>query len=153
MENQRGQELMAILENIRSAADENLVTKLELDKCVRVIHRLDSFSAECEQCYQYVDELSDHLTLLNERIDQLTEEDIKIHKQKVNKITSHLMKRHQLVTKGYYTGVYMSIGIALGVSFGAVYDNLAIGIPIGVAMGVAIGASMEASAKQKDRLL
>ena len=150
MESQRVDKLKTILEEIRKSVDEQVAKKLELDKCERIIERVNSFSSECTECNQQFNDFENRILQLVAKFDQLTENDIKQHKQKIDTISSHLQKQHKLVTSGYYLSIYMSLGISLGMVFGLIiFDNLGLGLPLGMAIGVAIGAGLDADAKKK----
>ncbi|MCA1042536.1 hypothetical protein LCM00_23895 [Bacillus infantis] len=154
MDNQRVEDLNNILEEIREKADEKTAAKLELDKCKRIIQRLNSFSTDCEKCYQHFLGLENHLIQLNGKADHLTEDEIKHHKKLIDTISSHLQKQHKLVARGYYLALYMSIGISIGTALGlVVFDNLALGLPLGMCMGIAIGTGLDEGAKKKGMTL
>lgn len=150
VESQRVEDLYKSLEEIISTVDKQVVSKLEIDKCKRIINRLSSFSTECEVCYQHFTDLEKHVTTLKDKKSELTADDIKHHKQFVSNISSHLQKHHKLVPSGYYLGIYMSIGTSLGIVFGLVlFDNIALGLPLGIGIGVAIGSGLDADVKKK----
>lgn len=68
----------------------------------------------------------------------------------------HLLKGHDLVEEGYYTGVYMSLGLSLGLVFSAVFGNgslIGLGLPIGLGIGLSIGASLDVKAKKEGRVI
>lgn len=154
MDSQRVDKLINILEEFRNIVGEQVATKLELEKCIRMIKRLSSFSSECEECYQLFIDLENHLMQLNDRLKQLGKSDFKYHKQKIDHISSHLHKRHKLIASGYYLTVFMSIGLSLGVVFGLlIFDNIGLGLPIGIGIGVGIGAILDADAKKKGMVL
>ncbi|CDO03428.1 hypothetical protein BN988_01942 [Oceanobacillus picturae] len=154
MESQRVKNVVNSIEEISNNVDEQVATELELEKFNRIINRLDSFSNECEECEQYFTDLESHIKDLLEKNSTITEDDIKHHNQKINNISTHLMKKHNLVTSGFYFSVYMPIGTSLGVVFGLlIFDNIGIGLPLGVGLGVAIGAALDANAKKKGLVL
>lgn len=82
MESQRVDKLKTIFEELRNSVDEKVATKLELDKCNRIIQRLSSFSSDCEECHQHFVYLESHIMQLKAKLEQLTESDFKEHKQK-----------------------------------------------------------------------
>ncbi|MEW9110028.1 MAG: hypothetical protein AB2374_11815 [Cytobacillus gottheilii] len=148
--------LQADLEELKNKVGEKIAAKLELDKYSRIIHRLAEFSADCEECRQYFDELESHLLqMVNQaKTKELTPQEIKVHRQMTANITSHLMKKHQLVPSGYYIGIYLALGISIGLVLGfLLFDNMPLGMPIGMAMGVAIGSGLDADAKKKGKVL
>ncbi|WP_238343583.1 hypothetical protein [Gracilibacillus saliphilus] len=154
MESERVNKLITLLEELGNTVDQQIASKLEINKCKRIVQRLSSFSADCKECYQYLVEFEEHLLQLKDKKDDFVETDVKYHKQKIASISSHLQKQHKLVTSGYYLSIYMSIGTSLGVVFGLlIFDNIGLGLPLGIAMGVAIGAGLDADAKKKGMVL
>ena len=154
MDSKRIDKLYNILEEIRNSVDDQVTKQLELDKCKRVIHRLGSFSSDCEECLQHLINFEKHIIQINDKRDHLTESDFKQHKQTLGDIRSHLQKQHKLVTNGHYLSIYMSMGISLGVVFGLViFDNIGLGIPIGMSICIAIGAGLDADAKKKGMII
>ncbi|WP_225228566.1 hypothetical protein [Bacillus sp. PS06] len=139
-----------LLNEIRSSVSKDLITKLEIDKCERIVERLGTFSTNCHECQQQLIELKNHVEKLSDNLEQIEESEIKQHKQMINLVVSHFQKKHQLVPEGHYLAIYLSLGISLGLVFGLViFDNIALGIPIGMSLGVALGAGMDADAKKK----
>ncbi|WP_229683204.1 hypothetical protein [Virgibacillus oceani] len=154
MESQRVDKLKTILEEIGNTADKQVVTKLEIEMCNRFIQRLSSFSSDCEVCYQHFITLENHIIQLKDKLDQLAENDFNYQKQTLATISSHLQKKHNLVSSGYYLSIYMSLGTSLGVVFGLlIFDNIGMGLPLGMGIGVAIGAGLDADAKKKGKTL
>ncbi len=154
MENHRLDTINTILDEIRNTVDDQTATKLEIDKCKRILNRLNSFSPDCEECSQHFIDLETHIMELKEKGDNLTKEDSKNHHEKITSISSHLQKQHKLVTSGHYLSVFMSMGMSLGVVFGLlIFDNIALGLPFGMGIGVAIGAGLDEDAKKKGRTL
>ncbi|WP_428909945.1 hypothetical protein [Niallia sp. Krafla_26] len=154
MEDQRVDQLIAMLQDFKETVDEKVAPKLELDKCNRMIQKLSSFSPHCAVCEQHFLDLEEQIIRLTDRSKQLKKQDYIHHKQIMNYITSHLMKQHKLVTSGYYTSIYMSIGTGLGVAFGQLlFENMALGLSLGIGIGVAIGAGLDGDAKKKGLVL
>ncbi|WP_231495876.1 hypothetical protein [Paucisalibacillus sp. EB02] len=150
MDSQRVDKLYTMLEKFQKKVDEQLATKLEFDKCRRLIQRLSSFSSDCEKCHQRFNDLENHILQLLDKKGRFTENDFKQHRQIMGKISSHLQKQHKLVTSGYYLSIYMSLGTSLGVVFGLlIFDNIGLGLPLGIGIGVAIGAGLDADAKRR----
>lgn len=135
------------------------VRKLELPKLERLVARLVEFcgcpgGSGCPGCEEYVVKLTTLLQGLTERFDQLERSDYKALSSSTQEITNHLVKKHQLIPEGYYTGTYIALGLSLGLIFGMViFDNLALGLPIGLSLGVAIGAGLDGDAKKKGRVI
>lgn len=154
MESNRLDNLHTILDEFRNTVDDKVATKLEIDKCKRIMNRLNSFSSDCEECSQHFMDLEAYIMQLKDKVDNLTEDDFKNHQQKISSISSHLQNQHKLVTSGYYLSVYMSLGMSLGLVFGLlIFDNIALGLPLGMGVGVAIGAGLDEDAKKKGMTL
>ncbi|MGP4038712.1 hypothetical protein ACTWP4_02205 [Gracilibacillus sp. D59] len=154
MDSQRVDKLKTMIEEFGSSVDEQVARKLELEKCNRIIQKLGTFSSDCKECSQSFVDLENHIKELINKREQLVENDFKHHKQKINHISSHLMKQHKIVTSGYYLSIFMSIGTGVGAVFGLlIFDNIGLGLPLGVGIGVAIGASLDADAKKKGLIL
>ena len=154
MEIRRVDELITILNELGNTVDDEIAKKLELEKCNRIIQRLGSFSPDCEACDQHFIDLENHLMQLRDESDQLTDEDVKQHQQKINNMCDHLQKEHKLVTKNYYLSIYLSMGAGIGVVFGLLlFDNIGMGLPIGFGIGIAIGAGLDADAEKKGLVL
>jgi vacuolar-type H+-ATPase subunit I/STV1 len=134
---------------LRSTISKELSKKLDLNKCERVVDKLDSFSASCEECQQHLVDLKNHFTQLEVNVDEI-DKGSKHHKQVIQAIVAHLQKEHKLVPEGFYLSLYMSIGMSIGVVFGlTIIDNFALGISFGMSMGIALGAGLDADAKKK----
>ncbi|GAB2546502.1 hypothetical protein [Gracilibacillus alcaliphilus] len=154
MESQRVDKLHAILEEISQIVDEEVAIKLELDKCNQILQKLERFSSECVECDQYLVEFERHILQLNRQLDQLTSEDIKDHKQKMNHIRSHLIQQHELIRSGFYLSIHVSLGICLGFVFGLfLLHDIERGLAIGVGLGVAVGMWLETASKNKGHIL
>ncbi|SHF90310.1 hypothetical protein [Ornithinibacillus halophilus] len=154
MESQRVENMYTILDEMSKNENKTIVAKLDVDRCKRVIQRLDSFSSDCEECEEHFVDLESHLMELHEKVDHLDEDDLKKHGQKLENISSHLKNQHKLVTSGYYMSIFISIGTSLGLVFGLVlFDNLALGLPIGMSVGLAIGVMLDENAKKKGMTL
>lgn len=137
------------LRKLRSNISKEQAKKLDLNKCERVVEKLDSLSTNCEECREHLVDLKKHFMGLEAKIDCI-EQECKQHKQVIQGIVSHLQKKHKLVSEGFYLSLYMSIGMSLGVVFGlTINDNFALGISFGMSMGIAIGAGLDADAKKK----
>jgi hypothetical protein len=162
MENQSSETLIVEIEKLTGKFSKTTAKMLGLDLTVRLVKRLDSFSSECEECRLFLNDIREFITKLERIQGEPTKEDCKAYKAKVNAVTSHLQKKHGLVTDGYYTGMYMStymlFGVSLGLVFGlTVYNNISLGLPIGIgvgmALGVAIGSGKDAEAKKKGQVI
>lgn len=154
MENQRLHQLQTSVEEIKIRFGMPTAKKLDLEKCQRILERLNSFATECSECDQHLRSLENHLNELYQLSKPLEDKDYKTHSQTIDKISSHLVKEHKLVTTGLYVSIYMPLGTALGVVFGLlVFDNVGIGLPLGIALGMGIGAGLDADANKKGRTL
>lgn len=156
LDNQRAEKIIEMVNAIKENVDQKVSKELELDKCVRIIKRLDSFatSSNCKKCEHHLTELEDYFLRLKDTLTILTKDVLKEHRKLINNIISHLEKEHKLISEGYYLGIYMSIGISLGFVFGLVtFDNIALGLPIGMCIGIGIGAGLDADAKKKGRII
>ncbi len=131
-----------------------LVTKLQLNKCARIIEQLNTYSHDCKECQQLILQLESHLHELKNHLNNQGEIDDKIHKQTINQMVSHLEKKHNLISEGYYISIFLSIGICLGMVFGlTIFDDIALGLPIGLGIGIAIGTGLDADAKKKGKTI
>lgn len=154
MQTERIDRIKNCIEEIVADVDEKTAAKLELDKCRRIVERVGSFSNGCEKCDEYLDELEEHFTEIQEQAHQLTKEDYKNHYKKTEYISSHLQKKHNLIPSGYYMSLYMSLGLSFGLLFGLlVFDNIALGLPIGMVLGMAIGTGLDMDAKKKGKTI
>jgi hypothetical protein len=146
--------ILTILKELKGAVSKPISTKLDLDKCERVVERLGSFSTSCEECQQHLLELKDHVLQLKANSNQLEDNEIKQYRKMIGHIISHLQSKHKLVTAGYYLAIYMSLGMSLGVTFGlTIFDNIGLGIPLGMCIGLAIGAGLDADSKKKGKTI
>ncbi|GIO28010.1 hypothetical protein [Ornithinibacillus bavariensis] len=154
MESQRVDILVEKLKELRNKIDNEVAIRLQLDKYQKVIQKLGSFASKCERCYQYFIDLENYIQQLIDSLDHIEEYDFRHHKQKLNHISTHLLKQHKLVSSGFYLSIFMSIGTSLGVVYGLlIVDNIALGIPLGAGIGVAIGVALDADAKKKGKTL
>ncbi|HZH58478.1 MAG TPA: hypothetical protein VEY70_02650 [Metabacillus sp.] len=113
---------------------------LNLDKCARLVEKLDSLATTCKECEQFLLEFKEHFIHLNANKDKIDKIMVKKHKQLLYQTELHLKKKHKSVPEGYYFGTYMSLGMSLGIIFGlTLFDNIALGLPIGLSIGIAIG--------------
>ncbi|KGP72839.1 hypothetical protein [Pontibacillus yanchengensis] len=154
MQLNHAEKLEELLVNIKEKLDEEDTSKLELERCQRIIHRASTYSSNCKACGDYLLELESHLHDLYEKVEHGKEPNVKEHRSFVGNIVSHMQKEHKLVTKGYYMSVFISIGTGLGLVFGSLlFDQLALGLPIGFMLGIAIGAGLDEDAKKKGNVI
>src|SRR5690606_10836306 len=154
MDQQRMDNLKAIVYELSHQVDEQGAAKLELDKCHRIIEKLSSFAPGCDVCVQQLIALANHFVHRRAQLAQLSSAVVSVHKQLIASINSRLMKQHQLATSGLYLSMYLSLGTSLGLVFGLlVFDNIGLGLPLGIGVGAAIGAALDADAKKKDLVI
>jgi len=77
----------------------------------------------------------------------------KEHHKNLSLYKSYLMKKYNVVAKGYYVALWTPLGISIGLPFGLIFKNLALGIPIGLALGAAIGSYLTSVAKKENRVI
>lgn len=147
-------DIKRIIIKLRNTVRKEVLKSLNIDKCERVIEKLDSFSTNCEECQAQLLELKNLFLHLKANGNQLGNNEYKQTKQLINNIVSHLQKKHKLLPEGYYLSIFMSVGISLGVVFGlTIFDNIGLGIPVGMTMGIAIGIAMDEDAKKKGKTI
>lgn len=86
-------------------------------------------------------------------IDKPEKEQQKAYQLTLSTYKQFLLKKYQVVPKGYYVLVWMPLGIGIGLPFGLLFKNIALGIPIGLGIGLAIGSVMDNKAKKENRQL
>ncbi|WP_449536469.1 hypothetical protein [Ferdinandcohnia sp. Marseille-Q9671] len=147
------EELNEIIRRLRNTSSKERAKKLELDKCERLVQKMDSFSEKCVECREHLLVLKNQFRQLEENIEE-KDSNSKQHKKVINDIVSHLQKKHKLVQEGTYLAIYMSIGMSLGMVFGfSLSDNFALWMPIGMSLGIAVGAGLDADAKKKGKTI
>lgn len=85
--------------------------------------------------------------------DKADKESQKIYQKSLSAYKQLLMKKYNMVPKGYYLTVWMPLGIGIGLPFGLMFKNIALGIPIGIGIGLAIGSGLDNKAKKENRQL
>jgi len=85
--------------------------------------------------------------------DKADKESQKIYQKSLAAYKELLMKKYNMVAKGYYLTVWMPLGIGIGLPFGLMFKNIALGIPIGIGIGLAIGSGLDNKAKKENRQL
>lgn len=141
------QQVKAMLVKLKETADDSTVNKLDVKKAERILDRLASHTLSCDDCREHLEQINNHVTLMQDEVD-----DVKVKEYKVllNRSKKHLETKHKVVEEGHYLALFMSIGMSLGVVFGlTIFDNIALGLPIGLCIGLGIGASLDADAKKK----
>ncbi len=126
--------------------------KYKLDLLLRLVKRVDDFSATCGECQMFQPEI----TKLAEGlyyVFNMPEEESKSYSKTISNITKHLQKQHKLVKEGQSMGIGIAIGIGIGAAFGAIFENPGAGTAIGIAIGVAIGKYMDNKAKKEGKVI
>jgi len=85
--------------------------------------------------------------------DNIDKEIQKSYQKSLSAYKQLLMKKYNMVPKGYYLTVWMPLGIGIGLPFGLMFKNIALGIPIGIGIGLAIGSGLDNKAKKENRQL
>src|SRR5690625_5348304 len=149
MDNKRELQLKESLKAFKIDIDPKLVSKLNLEKCERIIDRLTGFLSECEICEAYFTKLDKHLLQLFEQNEAIDQQRVKAHSQFIGEIETHLIEEHDLITSGYYTSIYMSLGMWIGLLFGlVVFGNIVYVFAFGVCCGFVIGSCIYADASK-----
>ena len=126
--------------------------KYKLDLLLRLVRRVDDFSATCGECQMFQPEITKLAEGLYYTFN-MPKEESKSYSTTINNITKHLQKQHKLVKEGQYMGIGIAIGIGIGAAFGAIFENPSAGTAIGIAIGVAIGKYMDNKAKKGDKVI
>jgi hypothetical protein len=135
---------------IRNIVDQKLAAKLSLNLLERFTVRAASFSNDCEECRDYLQEIDKWVSKIADTSGQLEKPEWKDYQIILKRITDHMQKVHKLVPENYYMEIYMSMGISLGMVFGlSIMHNIGIGMCFGLAIGVALGSGMDSDAKKK----
>ncbi|MBM7602825.1 putative membrane protein YccC [Metabacillus crassostreae] len=151
---QHVEKIKAILNELKRIDNKKINTRLDLNKCERVIDKLGTLASNCQECEQQLVEFENHYNHILENNNQLQESDYKHHKKLIRAAYSHLQKNHKLLPEGYYLSLFLSVGMSIGVMFGlTIFDNIALGLPIGMCMGIAIGAGLDADAKKNGKTI
>jgi len=154
MINERSEKILDDLMALKSNVDSQVSQKLDLEKCERVLKRLDTFSPDCKDCKKLLLTFEDHLSQFRKKEQPFQKTDYKEHHNTMANSISHLQKEHKLVTDGTNLSIYMSLGLSLGTVFGLLFlDNLALGISFGFSIGIAIGIGLDEDAKKKGRTI
>ena len=135
----------------RDALGPKEARKHKLGLLLRVARRIDAFSPDCSECQAFQPEV----TGLSEGLKHapLTREKRRKHVQGIQRVVSHLGKRHKLTSEGHHTGLGMVFGTAFGVAMGSAFDNVGTGIALGIAIGLALGAGLDAKASKEGTVI
>lgn len=115
--------LLRQIADIRKEISSKRTKQLGLDLTEKIVHRLSSFSHECMECENYMHILEVNIADIMRVVCQQEQNSLEEYFANLKSITTHLQKKHKLVTEGYYTGLYMSIGTALGLPLGMVFSQ------------------------------
>jgi hypothetical protein len=126
--------------------------KYKLDFVERLAKKINQFSDQCGECYQFQGEITYMLRNLEGMV-QLSPLVRKNHNKKISDMVNHLRKKHKLIKAGTYMAIGNGVGAALGVSIGAATGNIGAGIGIGIGIGAGIGSALESKAKKDGKLL
>jgi len=126
--------------------------KYKLDLLLRLVRRVDDFSATCGECQMFQPEITKLAEGLYYTFN-MPKEESKSYSKTISDITKHLKKQHKLVSEGQYMGIGIAIGVGIGTALGAIFDNPGAGTPIGIAIGFAIGRYMDNKAKKEGKVI
>jgi hypothetical protein len=139
------------VEGIRAGLEASEVKELHLDKLVKLARHIDSFS-ECADCLNHKLEIEKLVADLRSA-SRMNKEQRRSYWGRMERMVSHLQKKHKLISEGQNLAIWLSIGTALGLVLGGIFHNSALGIPIGVALGVGVGIALDARAKSEGRVI
>ncbi len=139
------------LEGIKTAIDASEIKEYHLDRLDRLARHIGGFGT-CSECCGFkpeVEKLVDELR----NAGRMNKEQRRSYLGRMERMVSHLQKKHRLISEGQNLAIWLSIGTALGLALGAAFSSTAIGIPVGLALGVAIGSALDAQAKKEGRVI
>ena len=128
------------------------IKKFKIDLILNIIKRLDDFSKNCNQCENFLKEITDHRELIL-KIPQITRIEKKQYFKMINSIISHLSKEHKLIPEGHFLALGISLGLCFGVPLGQVMGNISLGPSIGLCIGIGIGVTLDKKAKHEGRVI
>ena len=126
--------------------------KYKLDLLLRLVKRVDDFSAYCGECQIFQQDIT-RLTEDLGNISLMSKDEQKSYSRTINNIVKHLQKKHKLVSKGQNMGIWMAIGTGIGTALGIALGNPGIGPALGVGIGLAVGSYLDNKAKKEGRVL
>ena len=126
--------------------------KFKVNLLIRLAKRIDSFSAECNDCQHFRNDIN-RLTDCISRLPQANKEKRKTYFKSINSIVKHLQKHHKLISDGQNVGAGLGIGMAIGAGIGTSLNNTSIGVSIGMCFGIAIGSGLDAKAKKEGKVI
>ena len=137
----------------RDTLSRSEVKKYKLDLLMRLVKRVDSFSAMCGQCQLFQPEITGLAQNLGNLVQIANREESKSYFKAIDNIVKHLQTEHKLVNEGQYFGLWMTVGTGAGTALGIALGNTAIGAAIGIILGLAIGAYMDRKAKAEGKVI
>ncbi len=148
------------IEQQRYALSPKDFKRYKLDLLLRVARRVDEFSAICDECQGYKDEITGllrELGLLFQLPGQESREGFKKYSDAVKGMVEHLKKTHKLVDRHHYMGIATSIGTAAGAALGGALNQLTgyagLGTVAGIVLGLAIGWYLDRRAEEEGRVI
>ena len=149
-------EMAEKIRKFRDKFGEKSYKNYKLEYGLRVAKRVDSFSAKCDECSDFREEITEFVGNLAEPTSS-TKGERKNRSRVIDNVTDHLLKRHRLVTKGQYVGKWPPIGLIMGILFGVTVGDGGVGVVVGMVAGVIIGAAigtlLDTIAKKKGRII
>ncbi|MBH1940625.1 hypothetical protein I5677_06965 [Mobilitalea sibirica] len=142
------------LKEKKNNSKDRYMKPLNVDLLERITQRLIEFSDNCDECTNFITDLTDLLNDIIYKQEPLDKKDFMRFQSKLKVITQHMEKEHNLLPDGHYISMYLPLGISFGLIFGLIlFDNISMGLPLGVAFGLIIGSSMDADAKKKGKTI
>ena len=145
-----------INEKVQPVIDYNpkrTVQKYKLDQFLRMARKIDSFSDVCEECQASKLEITGLADEIGNIIQTEDPEKSKRFQEELNRFIKHLREKHNLVNKGYYTGLMGSLGIGAGVALSAVFSNIPYGSAIATVGFILIGLALDYKAQKDGRVI
>ena len=125
--------------------------RFQLDLLLRIARRLHTFS-ECAECQDFKAKL-ERFTQDLVGLAHTGGKERKGYFKTLNRIVTHLKRKHKLIREGESFGGWFIIFTGAGIAVGIGLDKLAAGLVIGMAVGFLIGAYAESRAKREGRLI
>lgn len=142
--------LTSNLSELKEKIGDKKNNKIDFDQSERIIKRIVSFSEECEECNGYTEELNEHIEKLRSIKGDIQKGSFKEYNGKIQEISSHLQKEHELIPTSYYLSIFLTIGMSIGTVIGLLlFDNIAIGSGLGMSIGTTVGILKDEDAKKK----
>ena len=145
-------QLNKIIADLGESLDPDTAKKINFQQLDRVRLRLHQFFDECEECQKHTHVIIDHIEATN-KFSDLNKQELKSFHNDMKSVVSHMQKRHNLISDGYYVSIYLGLGLIIGIAIGTSLKNLALGMSIGMLIGVAVGVALDADYRKKGRVL